>query len=433
MKSAPKTRGNLPKNEEKPEEDEGVALKKEIGLLSACGIIVGNIIGSGIFVAPRGVLAHAGAVGPSLIVWALSGAVTAAGALCYAELGVALPLPGGDYAYVSHAFGPLTGFLRLWISLLVIYPTNQAVIALTFANYVLQPLFPSCPTPESAQRILAAACLLLLTWVNCGSARWATRVQDAFTGGKLLALALIVGAGALLMARGEHFWLRPSQAFTFWAGPGAGPLFLACLQGSFAYGGWNFLNYVTEELRDPERNLPLAISISLPLVTFLYVAANVAYLAAMSPQEILQSDAVAVTFGEKVLGPMAWVMPFAVALSTFGGVNGSLFTCSRLFYAGARAGQLPALLAMIHLRRRTPVPALLITCASTLLMLVTGDIYTLINYVGFVNYLWYGVTVAGLLLLRWREPELPRPIRVRPRPLPGKLRPLPVKPRPLPV
>ncbi|XP_032940240.1 large neutral amino acids transporter small subunit 2-like [Catharus ustulatus] len=159
-------------------------------------------------------------------------------------------------------------------------------------------------------------------------------------------------------------------------------------------------------------NLPRAISISIPLVTFLYVAANVAYLAAMSPQEILQSDAVAVTFGEKVLGPLAWVMPFAVALSTFGGVNGSLFTCSRLFYAGAREGHLPALLAMIHLRRHTPVPALLVTCVSTLLMLVTGDIYTLINYVGFVNYLWYGVTVAGLLLLRWREPELPRPIKV---------------------
>ncbi|CAN8173928.1 unnamed protein product, partial [Coccothraustes coccothraustes] len=231
----------------------GVALKKEIGLLSACGIIVGNIIGSGIFVAPRGVLAQAGAVGPALLVWALSGAVTALGALCYAELGVALPRPGGDYAYVAHAFGPLVGFLRLWISVLVIYPTNQAVIALTFANYVLQPLFPTCGTPEPALRLLAAACLLLLTWVNCGSVRWATRVQDAFTAGKLLALALIVGAGGVLIARGEHFWLRPSQAFRWWAGPGAGPLFLACLQGSFAYGGWNFLNYVTEELVEPRR------------------------------------------------------------------------------------------------------------------------------------------------------------------------------------
>ncbi|XP_050186927.1 large neutral amino acids transporter small subunit 2-like, partial [Myiozetetes cayanensis] len=146
-----------------------VGLKKEIGLLSACGIIVGNIIGSGIFVAPKGVLAHSGAVGPSLLVWGVTGAVTAVGALCYAELGVAIPRAGGDYAYVCHVFGGLLGFLRLWISVLVIYPTNQAVIALTFANYVLQPLYPSCHTPEAAQRLLAAACLLLLTWVNCPS------------------------------------------------------------------------------------------------------------------------------------------------------------------------------------------------------------------------------------------------------------------------
>ncbi|XP_027488499.1 large neutral amino acids transporter small subunit 2-like, partial [Corapipo altera] len=118
------------------------------------------------------------------------------------------------------------------------------------------------------------------------------------------------------------------------------------------------------------------------------------------------------TFGEKVLGSLAWLMPLSVALSTFGGVNGSLSTCCRLFYAGAKEGQLPALLAMIHLHRHTPVPAPLLTCVSTLLMLVTGDIYTLINYVGFVNYLWYGVTVAALLLLRRREPHLPRPIKV---------------------
>ncbi|KAM6289116.1 large neutral amino acids transporter small subunit 2-like, partial [Aegotheles albertisi] len=209
-------------------------------------------------------------------------------------------------------------------------------------------------------------------------------------------------------------WLSPSQAFSFLHPPSVGPMALAFLQGSFAYGGWNFLNYVTEELVDPHRNLPRAIAISIPLVTAVYVLANVAYATAMSPQELLDSNAVAVTFGERVLGPIAWVMPLAVALSTFGGVNGSLFTCSRLFYAGAREGHLPALLAMIHAERLTPIPALLVTCVSTLLMLVTGDTYTLINYVGFVNYLWYGVTVAALLVLRWRQPHLPRPLRVSP-------------------
>uniref|UniRef100_A0A8C6CM00 Solute carrier family 7 member 8 n=1 Tax=Moschus moschiferus TaxID=68415 RepID=A0A8C6CM00_MOSMO len=163
---------------------------------------------------------------------------------------------------------------------------------------------------------------------------------------------------------------------------------------------------------DLQRNLPRAIFISIPLVTFVYVFANVAYVTAMSPQELLASNAVAVTFGEKLLGVMVWIMPISVALSTFGGVNGSLFTSSRLFFAGAREGHLPSVLAMIHVKRCTPIPALLFTCISTLLMLVTGDIYTLINYVGFINYLFYGVTVAGQIVLRWKKPDINRPIKV---------------------
>ncbi|CAO2590859.1 Large neutral amino acids transporter small subunit 2 [Lemmus lemmus] len=307
----------------------GVALKKEIGLVSACGIIVGNIIGSGIFVSPKGVLENAGSVGLALIVWIVTGIITAVGALCYAELGVTIPKSGGDYSYVKDIFGGLAGFLRLWIAVLVIYPTNQAVIALTFSNYVLQPLFPTCFPPESGLRLLAAICLLLLTWVNCSSVRWATRVQDIFTAGKLLALALIIIMGVVQICKGEFFWLEPKNAFENFQEPDIGLIALAFLQGSFAYGGWNFLNYVTEELVDPYKNLPRAIFISIPLVTFVYVFANIAYVTAMSPQELLASNAVAVTFGEKLLGVMAWIMPISVALSTFGGVNGSLFTSSR--------------------------------------------------------------------------------------------------------
>ncbi|MEJ1280288.1 solute carrier family 7 (cationic amino acid transporter y+ system) member 10 [Cricetulus griseus] len=390
----------------------GVALKKEIGLVSACGIIVGNIIGSGIFVSPKGVLENAGSVGLAIIVWIVTGVITAVGALCYAELGVTIPKSGGDYSYVKDIFGGLAGFLRLWIAVLVIYPTNQAVIALTFSNYVLQPLFPTCFPPESGLRLLAAICLLLLTWVNCSSVRWATRVQDIFTAGKLLALALIIIMGVVQICKGEFFWLEPKNAFENFQEPDIGLIALAFLQGSFAYGGWNFLNYVTEELVDPYKNLPRAIFISIPLVTFVYVFANVAYVTAMSPQELLASNAVAVTFGEKLLGVMAWIMPISVALSTFGGVNGSLFTSSRLFFAGAREGHLPSVLAMIHVKRCTPIPALLFTCISTLLMLVTSDMYTLINYVGFINYLFYGVTVAGQIVLRWKKPDIPRPIKI---------------------
>ncbi|XP_051989989.1 large neutral amino acids transporter small subunit 2-like [Xyrauchen texanus] len=389
-----------------------VALKKEIGLVSACGIIVGNIIGSGIFVSPKGVLENSSSVGLALIVWILTGVITAISALCYAELGATIPKSGGDYSYVKDIFGGLAGFLRLWTAVLVIYPTSQAVIALTFANYALQPLFPACFPPERALSVLAALCLLLLTWINCFSVRWATRVQDVFTTGKLLALGLIIIMGIVQICKGHFYWLEPAPAFHPMKPYDMGRIALAFLQGSFAYGGWNFLNYVTEELIDPHRNLPFAIFISIPLVTFIYVFANIAYVTAMSPQELLASNAVAVTFGEKLLGVMSWIMPISVALSTFGGVNGSLFTSSRLFFAGAREGHLPCLFAMIHVNRCTPIPALLFTCISTVLMLFTSDIYTLINYVGFINYLFYGVTVAGQIVLRIKEPDIYRPIKV---------------------
>ncbi|XP_008837679.1 asc-type amino acid transporter 1 isoform X2 [Nannospalax galili] len=349
---------------------ERVALKKEIGLVSACTIIIGNIIGSGIFISPKGVLEHSGSVGLALFVWVLGGSVTALGSLCYAELGVAIPKSGGDYAYVTEIFGGLAGFLLLWSAVLIMYPTSLAVISMTFSNYVLQPVFPNCIPPATASRVLSMACL-------------------------------------------RHFEeLRPGNAFAFWMTPSVGHLALAFLQGSFAFSGWNFLNYVTEELVDPRKNLPRAIFISIPLVTFVYTFTNIAYFTAMSPQELLSSNAVAVTFGEKLLGYFSWVMPVSVALSTFGGINGYLFTSSRLCFSGAREGHLPSLLAMIHVRRCTPIPALLVCCGATAVIMLVGDTYTLINYVSFINYLCYGVTILGLLVLRWRRPALHRPIKV---------------------
>uniref|UniRef100_A0A8C1B5E7 Solute carrier family 7 member 8b n=1 Tax=Cyprinus carpio carpio TaxID=630221 RepID=A0A8C1B5E7_CYPCA len=187
---------------------------------------------------------------------------------------------------------------------------------------------------------------------------------------------------------GHFYWLEPEHAFHSLQPYDTGRIALTFPQGSFDYAGWNFLNYVTEELIDPYRNLPRAIFISIPLVTFVYVFANIAYVTAMSPQELMAS------------------------MFLFIRVNGSLFTSSRLFFAGAREGHLPHLLAMIHVNRCTPIPALLFTCISTLLMLCTSDIYTLINYVGFINYLFYGVTVAGQIVLRNKEPDIHRPIKV---------------------
>ncbi|KAG9474900.1 hypothetical protein GDO78_003390 [Eleutherodactylus coqui] len=391
---------------------EKVTLKKEIGLVSACAIIIGNIIGSGIFISPKGVLEHSGSVGLALIIWVVGGGVSALGSMCYAELGVTIPKSGGDYSYVTEIFGGLTGFLLLWSAVLIMYPTSLAVIALTFSNYVLQPVFPDCIPPYDATRTLSLVCLLLLTWVNSSSVRWATRIQDIFTAGKLLALGLIIVVGFMQIFKGHYEELKPSNAFNFWKTPTVGQLALAFLQGSFAFSGWNFLNYVTEELVDPRRNLPRAIFISIPLVTFVYTFTNIAYFTAMTPEELLSSNAVAVTFGEKLLGYFSWIMPVSVALSTFGGINGYLFTSSRLCFSGAREGHLPSLLAMIHFKYCTPVPALLVCCGTTIIIMLVGDTYTLINYVSFINYLCYGVTIMGLIVLRYKKPKMFRPIKV---------------------
>ncbi|XP_014881618.1 asc-type amino acid transporter 1-like isoform X1 [Poecilia latipinna] len=240
----------------------------------------------------------------------------------------------------------------------------------------------------------------------------ATRIQDIFTVGKLMALCLIIVVGLVQIFDGNYEALTTKVVFSMDKPPSIGQVALAFLQASFAFSGWNFLNYVTEEVVDPRRNLPRAIYISIPLVTFVYTLTNIAYFSSMSPEELLSSNAVAVTFGEKLLGAFAIIMPISVALSTFGGINGYLFTSSRLCFSGAREGHLPSLLAMIHYKKCTPIPALLVCCAATIVILCIGETHNLINYVSFINYLSYGVTIAGLLWYRWKRPNLYRPIKV---------------------
>nr|XP_019935313.1 PREDICTED: B(0,+)-type amino acid transporter 1 [Paralichthys olivaceus] len=313
-------------------------LQKDVGLLSGICLIVGTMIGSGIFISPKSVLLYSGAVGPCLLIWAACGVLATVGALCYAELGTMITKSGGDYSYLMEGFGPLVAYLYSWTTVMVLKPSAFAIITLSFAEYASTPFYPGCTPPLVVTKCLSAAAIFLIVSVNCLSVKLASYVQNLFTAAKLFIILVIVVAGIVMLAQGNTETL--SNAFDG-ASSSFGAFGLAFYNGLWAYDGWNQLNFITEELKDPYRNLPLAILIGIPLVSVCYVLVNVSYFTVMTTTELLQSPAVAVTFGDRVLHPMSWIIPLFVVFSTFGSANGSCFTAGRV------EGQVPIVLPVI--------------------------------------------------------------------------------------
>uniref|UniRef100_A0A1I7SDP3 Large neutral amino acids transporter small subunit 1 n=2 Tax=Bursaphelenchus xylophilus TaxID=6326 RepID=A0A1I7SDP3_BURXY len=391
-------------------EETKIQLKQRISLFNGCAIIVGVIVGSGIFVSPRGVIEQTGSAFLSLVVWMFCGIFSLLGALCYAELGTTIPKSGGDYTYIHEAFGKVPAFIFLWMALIIVNPSSIAIMALTFSTYSLQPFYLDCTIPQTPIILLSAVMIIFLTFINCYNVRWSTKTQDISSVTKVAALLLIVFAGVY------HFLTGSSNNFN-WESLNSGSnmsivsLALAFYQGVFSFSGYNYLNFVTEEIKEPNKNLPRAIYLSIPVVTVIYLLVNMAYFVALTPQEVLLSPAVAVTFANRVMGFLSPLMPFFVAISCIGSVNGIIFTSSRMFFAGARDGQLPELLAMIHVRLLTPIPSLIALCLLSLVNIFVSELRDLINYLSFAETAVVFMSVAALLKLRICSPEIPRPIK----------------------
>ena len=378
------------------------------------------IIGSGIFVSPVGVVRQVGSVGASLLVWLWCGVSSTLLALCYAEIGTLIPISGGEYAYVREIFGPFPAFLILWMNVTLLAPVTVAVSGSVFATYVVKPLFPECSPPLTAVKLLAAAVILLVAAVNVVGVKFATKIQLVFTASKLLALSIVVGVGIYHLALyGNSAAATASAVDVFgswdrlWEDSSTDPsaIAVAILSGFWAFGGWNYLNFLTGELKQPERNLPLSILIGMAIVTIFYLLANIAYFAVLPPRDMLQSAAVAVTFAEKARLPLGAILtPLFVAASVFGAMNGQVLGSSRVYVQGAVDGQLPRALAMISVAQLTPTPALALIAALSVFLTVFFDVFVLISYFGLVSCLMIFATLLGLLYWRWTQPERRSPV-----------------------
>ncbi|MGE5277622.1 MAG: APC family permease [Acidobacteriota bacterium] len=404
-------------------------LSREIGIFDATTLVVGSMIGSGIFIVSAESARVVGSAGWLLAAWAIAGVSTMVASLCCAELAAMLPRAGGQYVFFREAYGPLFGFLFGWTLFLVVQSGTIAAVAVAFAKYlgVLWPavsgsrrLLAAGPFSVSAVQGVAILVILTLTASNATGLKTGTRTQNAFTLAKFAALAGLTGAGLLLGSRSgalsEPGFFRaqtPSgSALTGFAL--LATLGTAMVGPLFSQSAWNNVTFAGEEIRDPGRTLPRALLSGCAVVTVLYVAANVAYLNVLplSGVQHAPEDRVATAAATSLFGPAAAAaVAAAIMVSTFGCVNGLVLSGARVCFAMARDGLFFRGLERVN-RAGVPGNALWAQAAWSGLLVLSGSYSDLLKYVISADLLFYVLLVLAVIALRYRRPDLPRPFRV---------------------
>ncbi len=378
-------------------------LSRRLGLVDTVGVVAGTIIGAGIFLTPSLVARQLPSPGWILGVWAFSGLLSLVGALVYAELGAMIPATGGQYVFLRECFGPGAAFLSGWASFLVILPGAVAWLAAAFADYLSHFL----PLGPWSSKLAGIALLVVLTAANYRGVRVGATVQNLFAALKLAGLLALIVAAFL----GPAPAVAQTSPVTSGFSPTAfGAAMVACL---LTYDGWVSLSFVAGEVRRPQRNLPLGLALGLSVCVVAYLLANVAYLRVLGPAGMAEATRVGAKAADRTLGHAGGVLVTATILASIVGcANGWFLTGPRVSFAQAQDGLFFHRLAAIHPRFRTPSVSILALGAWSALLVALGAYEALGSYVMLAAWLFYGLTAAGLVRLRRREPDRPRPYRM---------------------
>src|SRR5271155_2942512 len=393
-------------------------LARDLGLSHAGAVVVGTIIGSGIFLVPSEMMQAVGSARLVYLAWTVGGLLSFFGALTYAELGAMKPQAGGEYVYVRDAYGPLAGFLYSWTWFLIAKPGSIATITTGLVRILetfpifssFSRLWISSPFHVSYGQLAAIAATILISWLNYIGVRRAGDFQLLFT---LLKIAIIIAIVAVGFSYNGGTWANFATEFAGAKGGIAG-FFAALVAALWAYDGWNDLNMVAGEIKNPQRNIPLSLIWGVATVGVLYILVNAAVqyvlpAAAVAASERPASDAVALVLGHAG----ASLVSAGMAVSMLVTLNGTIMSGARVPFAMAREGYFFKTMAEVHPRFRTPSVAIIVQCGlAIILLLLGGSFRQLFSLAIFAEWLFYMIAASTVFVFRWRNPHAVRPYRM---------------------
>jgi len=413
--------------------EEKAGFKQSLGLLDATMIVVGSMIGSGIFIVSADITRNVGSAGWLILVWILTGVLTLTAALSYGELSGMFPKAGGQYVYLKEAFNPLTGFLYGWSFFAVIQAGSIAAVGVAFSKFAAY-IFPGLSEHHilfdlgflkiSAAQVTSILLIVVLTYINTMGVREGKLIQTVFTLAKILALAGLVIFGFLLAARKGVAAANWSTGFALGKLEGGvivpylGFAGLGAIAGSmvgslFSSDSWNNVTFIAGEIKQPQRNIGLSLFLGTLIVTAIYVATNLMYINVLPLDAIAnaENDRVGVTASLRIFGASGTtVMAILLMISTFGCDNGLILSGARVYYTMARDGVFFKQVGVLN-GNGVPARALWMQCAWASVLCLSGKYGELLDYVIFVVLIFYILTIIGIFRLRKTRPEAPRPYR----------------------